>query len=513
MLCGIIRVFAEAKLTVLNAVIIFTKEALTIRIVTFLLCIFASALIGCATQTPAAQAFSATVAPTQTSVPVASFTPLPTERPQASNTPTLVVTPSATFKPLLTNTPAPTETPTPSLTPTPSYTPTQALWTLTPAARQGAPASYQQPTAEIAATAGWSCMDFPCENDIAGFLRKIRVPAGYAVEHVGKFPGQPVQIAYGLDARLYATIIDDPASRTGAVYALDEQGAVERYSGTLISPIGLAFQPGTDVLYVSARASERNGGGIWQIPSGGGEPIPVIRDLPCCYSLIDNQPNGMVFGMDGYLYIGVGALTDHGEPPNPRIANMAELHPYEASILRIQPHTGSVEVYASGLRNPYDIAFDSLGQFYATDQGLVSGQGDRVVAVERGGHYGWPFWGGRGCEGCPPKLAGVTVSDDLFTFPDMSIPRGVVAYTGTQFPENMFDTLFVVLWNGGEQAQRVVHLDPRNLPQATDEIPRPFAEPFITGLIRPIDIALAPDGSLVVADFIYGHVWRVRYTR
>ena len=34
---------------------------------------------------------------------------------------------------------------------------------------------------------------------------------------------------------------------------------------------------------------------------------------------------------------------------------------------------------------------------------------------------------------------------------------------------------------------------------------------FVTGLIRPIDVALAPDGALVIADYIYGHVWRVVY--
>ena len=34
---------------------------------------------------------------------------------------------------------------------------------------------------------------------------------------------------------------------------------------------------------------------------------------------------------------------------------------------------------------------------------------------------------------------------------------------------------------------------------------------FVTGLIRPIDVTVAPDGSLVVADYVYGHIWRVVY--
>lgn len=449
-----------------------------------------------------------TVAPTQPpSAPI--YTPTPTF------TPTLTVTASLTptLTPTLTLTPSPTLTLTPTLTHTltPSLTPTQELWTLTPPSRDDAPAAFENAPADFAPTAGWSCSDFPCEDDLDGFMRRIRVPEDYQLEYVGRFPGQPLQITYGPDGRLYATVMENGGTRMGAVYRMDENGMTQRYSEALLSPIGLAFQPGTDVLYVSARMPGDKGAGIWRVSSGGGEPIPVIEDLPCCYSLIDNQPNGMNFGPDGYLYIGVGALTNHAEPLNPQIARMREILPYEAAILRIQPHTGEIEVYASGLRNPYDIAFDSNGQFYATDQGLVSGQGDRVVVVKEDEHFGWPYWRSLGCVECPLKPAGLAISPDLLAFPNFTIPRGLVAYTGTQFPVNVFNHLFVVLWNGSENAQRVVRIDPQNPPQPTDENPFPPAEPFITGLIRPIDVAIAPDGSLVVADFIYGHIWRVRY--
>ncbi|MBZ0303069.1 MAG: PQQ-dependent sugar dehydrogenase, partial [Anaerolineae bacterium] len=276
------------------------------------------------------------------------------------------------------------------------------------------------------------------------------------------------------------------------------------------SPVGLAFQPGTDVLYVSSRLTPSQGGALWRV-SPGAEPELVLDNLPCCYSLIDNQPQGMVFGPDGYLYLGVGALTDHDESPTPKTQAYADLNPLEASILRIQPHTGAVEPYAQGLRNPYDLTFDSSGQFFATDQGLVSGPGDRLLKVEPGGHYGWPYWRTRGCEACPVKPAGIDILPDAAVFPPYSIPRGVVAYTGTQFPANLFDSLFVVLWNGTENAQRVVIFTPLSLAGAGESGEMPLGEPFMTGLIRPVDVAVAPDGSLVVADYIYGHVWRVRY--
>jgi len=455
----------------------------------------------------APEVFQATLPPTVNSAPIYTDTPttFPTNTPLPSETP--LPRPSRTFTP--TFTPSDTLTPSPTRTFTP--VPTIALITPTTAAVFGAPRPYEAGPAALSAAEGWTCGDFPCEDDIAGFLQRIQVPTGYTVELAGQFPGQPMQITYGPDGRLYATVLEN-GTRNGAVYALAEDGSVERYSGEFVSPVGLAFQPGTDVLYVSARVSERQGGGIWRVPSGGaGEPQPVITDLPCCFDLIDNQPNGMTFGPDGMLYMGIGALTDHAEPLPERASReaMRDVLPFEAAILRIQPHTGQYEVFAQGLRNPYDLTFDTNRQMYATDNGLLTGPGDRIVAVNAGAHYGWPYWLPRGCETCAPKPASIEISPDLWDFPDRSLPRGIVAYDGTQFPANLFDNLFVVLWNGTPDGQRVVRINPRD-PALLAEGYTP--EPFVTGLIRPADVAVAPDGSLVVADFIYGHVWRVRYT-
>jgi glucose/arabinose dehydrogenase len=323
------------------------------------------------------------------------------------------------------------------------------------------------------------------------------------VEPYGRFPGQVMQIAVGSDERLYATVLEN-GTRNGAVYALLEGGEPVRYSGDFVSPLGLAFQPGTKDLYVSARLTLEQGG-LWRVPSGGGTPQPILTDLPCCFMAIDNQPNGIVFGPDGYLYMGIGALTDHAEPPPGARQRNVDLLPFEASILRIQPHTRVIEVFAAGLRNPYDLTFTSDGQFYATDSGLLTGQGDRLLALNQGSHYGWPYWTGRGCEGCPPTPPRLDIAPDLYAFSPFTLPRGIVAYSGAQFPTNQFDALFVALWNGIEDGQRIVRIDP-------DEISEGYLpEPFVTGLIRPVDVAIAPDGALLVADYVYGHVWRVAY--
>jgi hypothetical protein len=389
---------------------------------------------------------------------------------------------------------------------TPTSTP--PLWTLTPVTGGNNPPANINPTAEFTDAEGWSCGDFPCQDDIEGFLARIRAPAGYEVSYVGTFPGQPMQIAYDSQGKLYATVLEN-GTRNGAVYVMDD-GAVERYSDTFVSPIGLAFQPGTQILYISARIEPESGGGLWRVYPDRQSEL-VIDDLPCCFSVIDNQPNGMVFGPDGYLYLGVGSLTDHLEPPLPDRMPFAELQPYEASILRIQPHTGEIEVYAQGIRNPYDVTFDSAGQFYATDNGILEGPGDRLLRIDAGRHYGFPYWRTRGCADCPARDASWTISDDLFAFTDYTVPRGLVAYTGSQFPENIVDSVFVTLWHNTPNAQRVVRIDPKAIPTNPDRLAEYTPEPFVTGLIHPVAIVVAPDGSLVIADFIYGHIWRVSY--
>lgn len=361
--------------------------------------------------------------------------------------------------------------------------------------------------AAFSAANGWSCGDFPCADDIAAWLQRLQVPDGFEVGHYGQFPGQVRQIAVGRDGRLYGTVLEN-GTLTGAVYALDpDSGAVERYSDTLASPLGLAFQPGTDVLYVTARLVVEGGGLLLRIDENG-MSTTVLDDLPCCYLDVGSQPNGLTFGPDGLLYAGVGALTDRGESLQPDTQRFAEIGPEEAAILQIDPHTGIVTPYAQGIRNPYDLSFDVRGQLYASDIGLVTGQGDRVLAVDQSANYGWPYYRLRGCADCPPTRGQLEIAPDLLRLPDYSLPRGIVAYRGGQFPQNMQETLFVALWNGTDWAQRVLWIDPRDA-NLTDETYQPL--PFMTGLLRPTDVIVAPDGSLLVADFIYGHVWQVRY--
>lgn len=464
-------------------------------VTTFVLLII---LAACAPEAPQ-QTFQATPNVLQATAPI-----IPTATAPPTRTP---IPPTITPSPTATVTAS--STPTASQTPTLPPSPTIPLASLTPASGDAAPPAIGAQSAPMTAPDGWSCGDFPCEDDIDGFLRRISVPPGFVVEHYGQFPGQPMQIAFGRDERLYATVLEN-GTRMGAIYALNPDGSADRYAGDFVSPIGLAFQPGTDVLYVSARITPESGGALYRVQPGR-SPELVLDDLPCCYSLLDNQPNGMAFGPDGWLYLGVGALTNRAEPPDPRVAQFATPAPLEASILRIQPHTGETTPYASGLRNSFDVAFDSDGRAFATDQGLIEGPGDRILLIEQDGNYGFPYWRLRGCADCPFTPGSLSILPDLLPLPDYTLPRGIAVYTGAQFPRNYFDSVFVALWNGVEGGQRIIRIEPDRVPTDAETLATYQPEAFVTGLIRPVDVVIAPDGALLVADFIYGHIWRIAY--
>lgn len=448
------------------------------------------------------QAFQATVPVVDQSAPIYTATPTLTPTHTPTPTPTLTLTPTATHTPTLTAT----------ATHTPSPTPTLPLLTLTAPSNAGAPAAVASAVADFTTPEGWSCGDFPCEDDIDGFLQRIRVPRGYAVNHYGRFDGQPNQITFGADGRLYATVLEN-GSANGAVMALDASGRVIRITNAVfVYPSGIAFQPGTDVLYVSGRVTLSGPGALWRVDPDGSTSL-ILDSLPCCFE--DRgpgpQPNGLTFGPDGYLYLGVGALTDKLEPPHPERMRYAELDPAEASVLRINPHDGTWTPYSIGLHNPQDIAFDSRGQMYVTDNGLLEGLGDRVVRAAQGTHHGWPYYRSRGCLDCPPTNFAFEYAPDLLPLRDYTLPRGLTVYTGAMFPREVFDSVFVALWHNYDDGQRIIRIDPDAVPTDEEALAAFTPEPFMTGLVRPSDVIVAPDGALIVADFIYGHVWRVTY--
>ncbi len=418
---------------------------------------------------------------TATSVPTAlvmTATPIP---------PTIEATSTAVSADA---TPEPTAIPSPTATVFPTATAVPDEW-LTPAAH--APDVAQPPYVES------ECSDrFPCNEDAEAWNERIRVPEGFEASYFAYLPNpehpdraqQLTSLTFGPDGLLYV------ATTLGNIYTIDQDSEVTLFADGLTVPTGLAFQPGTNKLYVSNRVLDRNVDGEGQISVIENGVISTLFDgLPCCYVGM-HGPNGIAFGPDGYGYVGVGGRADHGEILDG--SNMPdEMEPLEATILRFNPDGSEVEPYAFGFRNPYDISWDADGRLFATDNGRDGEVADELHIVEAGGQHGYPYFDCPACFGIPDDIELV---ETWHEFQPHAVATGIVTYLDNEFP-GYFNSQFLTLWTAMDFAERVV----RFLPDGSNST-------FATGFAAPIDLTIGPDGALYVADYATGIIFKIVYT-
>ncbi len=101
----------------------------------------------------------------------------------------------------------------------------------------------------------------------------------------------------------------------------------------------------------------------------------------------DHTTNGVRLGIDGWLYIGDG---DYGVP-DARGVDGSSVVLRGGGILRVRPDGTELELFASGLRNPFDIAIDPLLNMFTRDNTNDGGGWDtRVSQLHQSAEYGYP---------------------------------------------------------------------------------------------------------------------------
>lgn len=101
----------------------------------------------------------------------------------------------------------------------------------------------------------------------------------------------------------------------------------------------------------------------------------------------DHTTNGIRMGVDGWLYIGNG---DYGTPEGKGIDGSTVVL-RGGGVLRVRPDGTELELFASGLRNPFDIAIDPQLNLFTRDNTNDGGGWDtRVSQLFQNAEYGYP---------------------------------------------------------------------------------------------------------------------------
>ncbi|MEX2560402.1 MAG: PVC-type heme-binding CxxCH protein, partial [Pirellulales bacterium] len=198
--------------------------------------------------------------------------------------------------------------------------------------------------------------------------------------------------------------------------------------------------------------------------------------------------NGLVMGHDGWLYL---ALGDHGcdvqRPEGDRLVLEG------GGILRCRPDGAGLHVFATGLRNIYDVALDDdLNVFVRDNENDGGDYKIRVCHSFFAADHGYPYLYYERPDEAMPPLADLGLGSSA----------GGLAYRERQFPAEYRGNLFFCEWG-----KAVV----RYRPQRSLAGFAPLSEiEFAAGAdndpygFKPTDLVVERDGSLIVADWADG---------
>lgn len=338
----------------------------------------------------------------------------------------------------------------------------------------------------------------------------LRVPPDFKVEILVADVPKARSMALG-DA---GTLFVGTRFGAGTVYAirdaLGDHPQVTTFVTGLKVPNGIAFRDGA--LYV---AEPRR---ILRFPEAEESsaelrvPEVIAADLP--YKNALHAWRYLAFGPDGKLYMPVGA------PCN--ICDEKEF----GLILRMNPDGSGREVVARGVRNSVGMSWHpQTNELWFTDNGRDM-LGDELPACElnrmpvAGLDFGFPY-----CHGgdlADPQFGALGSCADAQA-PVQKLgphvaPLGVRFYTGTMFPSEYRNQVFIAehgSWNRSKDVEPTGYrITLVRLEGNTAVAYETFAEGWLAGdavLGRPVDLLVAPDGSLLVSDDERGVIYRISY--
>lgn len=222
--------------------------------------------------------------------------------------------------------------------------------------------------------------------------------------------------------------------------------------------LGLAFHPQyVDNGYFYVNYTDLQGNTVisrFQAPDPAGsraDPASERQVLFVEQPFRNHNGGSVIFGPDGYLYLGLGDGESGGDP----LGAGQSLRTLLGKVLRLDVNTGEpygipagnpfadgggrAEIWAFGLRNPWRMSFDrQTGDLYIADVGQNSVEEINFVPADAaaGINFGWNYReGSRRYQSDPPD--GVTLTDPVAEYEHplgCSVTGGYV-YRGGALPE------------------------------------------------------------------------------
>jgi glucose/arabinose dehydrogenase len=368
----------------------------------------------------------------------------------------------------------------------------------------------------------------------------LQVPAGFKIELFAEGLSGPRQIRVAPNGDIF--VAETRAGRIRVLRAADgssKPSVNDIYASGLRQPFGIAFFPnGNDPQWIYIANTDS----VVRFPyksgdiKASGKPESVIAELPHGYG---HSTRDIVFTNDSKrMLVSVGSASNVGEGMGSPVGGLPSWigeQPLGASwgsetdragVLAFDPEGKHPGVFATGIRNCVGLAVHpQTGDLYCSTNER-DGLGDNLVPdyvtrVREGAFYGWPwFYIGDNEDprhpGERPDLRGkITAPDVLLQAHSASL--GLTFYNAGMFPAEYRGDGFAAehgSWNRSKRTgYKVIRLRLR------DGVPTGEYQDFVTGFVvndsevwgRPVGVAVARDGALLMSEDGNGTIWRITH--
>jgi len=369
------------------------------------------------------------------------------------------------------------------------------------------------------------------------------VPPGFSIEKFAEGLTNPRVIRVAPNGDIF--VAETAAGSIRLLRAADgasKPDVNQEYAAGLDKPFGIAFYPpgpSPQWVYVA------NMNSVVRFPyksgdltaSGAPETIvPKLSDTTGGHTTRD-----VAFSLDGtrmFVSVGSGSNVAEGMEKKEPAATAAWAaqsalgatwgsEDHRADVLVFDPAGHNERIFATGIRNCVGLAVNPTTGDVWCSTNERDGLGDNLVPdyltrVREGATYGWP-WFYMGDHEDPrrkgerPDLAGKITVPDVLVQPH-SASLEMVFYEGAMFPADYRGNAFAAFHGSWNRAERTGYKIARIF--VDKGVPTGEYEDFVTGFVvdddhvwgRPVGVAVAHDGALLVGEDGNRTIWRVATT-